>query len=98
MCFEIRRARNGLILKVEEPLDNERPPEIVCQKRYDDEADGFADFLRDLNDEFGPSASRYSPKRISIRVDPKISMKLRRVRLRQQHERYVCVQRTDHYA
>ncbi|MBC8207305.1 MAG: hypothetical protein ISR85_06155 [Kiritimatiellales bacterium] len=68
--FEIRRARNGLILKVEESLDDERPPEIICQERYDDEVDGFAEFLRYLNDEFGPSTSRHSPKRIYIKVEP----------------------------
>lgn len=68
--FEMVRARNGLVLKVEEPLDDGRAAGIVFQERYDDEVDGFADFLRYLNEEFGPSTSRYSPKRISIRVEP----------------------------
>lgn len=70
MRFEVRRARNGLVLKVEESLEDERCSEIVYQERYDDEVEGFADFLRYLNDEFGPSTSRYSPKRITICVEP----------------------------
>ncbi len=70
MCFKVRRARNGLVLEVEEPLEDERSPEIVYQEQYDDEVDGFADFLRYLNNEFGPSTGRYSSKRISIRVEP----------------------------
>ena len=70
MRFEVRRARNGLVLKVEEPIEDECSAEIAYQERYDDEVEGFADFLRYLNNEFGPSTSRYSPKRICIRVEP----------------------------
>jgi len=70
MRFKVCRARNGLVLEVEEPLGDERPPEIVYQERFDDEVEGFAEFLRYLNDEFGPSTNRYSPKRIYICVEP----------------------------
>lgn len=70
MRFEVRRARNGLVLKVEEPLEDGRSPEVVYQERYDDEVEGFGDFLRYLNEEFGPPTSRYDPKRIYIRIEP----------------------------
>lgn len=68
---EIRRARNGWILKVERPsvVDGE-PNEVVHEERHDDEVECFANFLRSLNDEFGPSTSRYSPKRVCVRVEP----------------------------
>lgn len=71
MLFEIRHAKNGLVLKVTDKYD-EGPKEIVFQEKYDDEEDVecFADFLRLLDDQFGPSTSRYSPKRIYVRVEP----------------------------
>ena len=68
--FEVRRARNGLVLNVEGPHDEEGLNEIVYQERYEDEVEGFADFLRYLNEEFGPLTSRYDPKRIHIRIEP----------------------------
>jgi len=71
MRFAIRRARNGWILTVEEPpSEDEGADEIVCQEDYDDEVECFADFLRTLDEQFGPSTSRYSPKRIYVRVEP----------------------------
>jgi hypothetical protein len=71
MRFEIRRAANGWILRANRPsLGSENDAEIVCQEDYDDEIECFADFLRTLNEEFGPSTSRYSPKRIYVRVEP----------------------------
>ena len=71
MRFEIRHAQNGWILKVETPSsDGVEANEMVCQERHEDEVDCFANFLRLLNDEFGSSTSRYSPKRIFIRVEP----------------------------
>lgn len=71
MRFEIRRARNGWILRVEHPSFEEgEPDEAVCQEKYDDEVECFADFLDAINEEFGPSTGRYSPKRICIRVEP----------------------------
>lgn len=69
----MRMAKNGHILKVcytaEETGDAE---EVVFQEKYDedDELECFADFLRVLNDQYGPSTGRYSPKRIYIRVEP----------------------------
>ena len=71
MRFEIRHAQNGWILKVETPhSEGVEADEMVCQEKYEDEVECFADFLRILNDEFGPSTTRYSPKRISISVEP----------------------------
>ena len=71
MRFEIRSAGNGWIVRVEEPSsDGGEADEFVCQDRYDDEVECFADFLRTLNDRFGPSTGRYSPKRIYIVVEP----------------------------
>ncbi len=71
MVFEIRRAKNGYILKVvnTENVATEAE-EIVYQEKYDDEVECFAEFLRYLNDEYGPSTSRYSEKRIHISVCP----------------------------
>ncbi len=71
MRFEIRRAANGWILKTQclwvDPGD---PDELVCQEEYDDEVDCFAGFLWSIDEHFGPSTSRYSPKRIVVRVEP----------------------------
>ena len=72
MRFEIRRAKNGWILKAEQPSSEANTvDEVVCQEEYgDDDIECFADFLRVINEEFGPSTSRYSPKRIYVRVEP----------------------------
>ena len=71
MRIEVRRARNGWIVRVEEPsFEDDEADEIVHEEKYDDEVECFADFLRTLDEELGPSTSRYSPKRIYIRVEP----------------------------
>jgi len=44
--------------------------EYCGQEKHEDAVECFADFLRTLNEELGPSTSRYSPKRIFIRVEP----------------------------
>ena len=71
MIFEIRNAGNGLILKM---IDNENKDnveeEIVYQEKYEDEVECFADFLRYLEEQYGPATSRYSGKRIYIEVKP----------------------------
>jgi hypothetical protein len=67
MKFEIKRAKNGWILKSEDDGDVNT---IVAQDDYADEVECFAAFLRTLSDEFGPMTSRYSPKRIYVRVEP----------------------------
>ena len=67
MKFEIRGANNGVILRID--IDGEEAQEIVYQEREGGEIEAFADFLRTIVDDFGPTTSRYSPKRIYIRVE-----------------------------
>jgi hypothetical protein len=69
--YEVRRAQNGWVLRIERPAaTGAEITELVYQERYDDEVECFADFLRALADEFGPTTSRYSPKRLYITVEP----------------------------
>ncbi|MBN1868952.1 MAG: hypothetical protein JW847_00015 [Candidatus Omnitrophica bacterium] len=67
----MRRVENGYVLKVVDQDGNAgEPKEIVYQEKYEDEVECFADFLRYLDEHYGPSTSRYSEKRIYIRVEP----------------------------
>jgi len=69
MKFDIRRVQYGVVLRVE--TDGAEPgEEIVYQEQEDGEVEAFADFLRHLVEHYGPTTSRYSPKRITIRIDP----------------------------
>lgn len=74
MKFELRTATNGAILRIE--TDDEPPAlqEIVyqCPDADDEgaEVEAFADFLRQIVECCGPQMSRYSRKRIYIRVEP----------------------------
>ncbi len=70
MKFEIHRATNGAILRVETDTQDTPPEEVVYQEREDDEIETFADFLRHLLEHYGPTTSRYSAKRIHIVVKP----------------------------
>ena len=70
MKFEIRRASNGAILRVETDPADTPPDEVVYQEREDDEVEAFAEFLRHLLEHYGPSTSRYSAKRIYVLVKP----------------------------
>lgn len=69
--FKIKRATNGLVLSVmsNEPEECE---EIVFQELDEEEnaIESFAEFLRMLDHMYGPSTSRYSKKRIYIKVGP----------------------------
>ena len=69
MKFEIRRVSNGAILRVEAEAE-EVGEEIVYQEREDDEVEAFAEFLCHVLEHYGPTTSRYSPKRIHITVQP----------------------------
>ncbi len=69
MKFEIRYASNGVILRVE-PGDEEPAEEIVYQEKEDGEIAAFAEFLDLVLMHYGPQTSRYSPKRIRIRIEP----------------------------
>jgi len=68
--FEIRSVQNGVVLKVDHGLDDVDSEEIVYQETDCNEIEAFADFLNFLNDQYGPSTSRHSPKRIRITVEP----------------------------
>lgn len=71
MQFDIRRVKNGCILKVTHTLDEGcETDEVVYQEKHDDKVDCFAEFLWYLSEEYGPSTGRHSPKRIYIRVEP----------------------------
>ena len=63
MEFKLQRAKNGIILEMEDE-------KVVFQDTEQNEHEMFADFLRYLSDNYGPSDSRYSPARIYIRVAP----------------------------
>ena len=64
MKFEIRHAQNGAILRIEHDYPEGETEEICYQETEGGEIEAFADFLRYLNENYGPSQSRYSPKRI----------------------------------
>jgi hypothetical protein len=70
MKFEIRHTNNGALLRVEHDYPEGETEEICYQETEGGEIEAFADFLRFLNDHYGPSANRYSPKRIHILVKP----------------------------
>ena len=69
MKCEIRRAQNGVVLRIEAEGD-EPAEEIVYQESEGQEIEAFADFLRTINDHYGPSTHRYSPQRIHVLVEP----------------------------
>jgi hypothetical protein len=68
MKFEIRHTNNGALLRVEHDYPEGETEEICYQETESTEIEAFADFLRFLNDHYGPATSRYSPKRIHILV------------------------------
>jgi hypothetical protein len=70
MKFEIRHAQNGAILRVEHDHREGETEGICYQETEGGEIEAFADFLRYINEHYGPSTSRYSPKRIYISVKP----------------------------
>ena len=70
LTFQIRKVKNGLVLKAILREEDSGGEEIVYQEKYDDEVECFADFLRYLDDEYGPATSRYSEKRIYITIKP----------------------------
>jgi len=61
MKLELTRIENGVLLKV-----NDGIAYLCYQEMYDNEHDAFAALLRVICDNYGPSDSRYSEKRIHI--------------------------------
>ena len=70
MKFEIRSTKNSALLRVEHDYPEGETEEICYQESDGGEIEAFADLLLFLNDHYGPSTSRYSPKRIYIVVKP----------------------------
>lgn len=68
MKFEIKRAKNGILLSVH--FTDGEFEELVYQEVEENEVEAFANFLRVLDEHYGPSTSRYSPKRIYVRMEP----------------------------
>ena len=60
--FTIERANNGFIISVDEDTS-------VYSEICDNEVHAFAEFLRYLDDNYGPMTSRYSEERIYISID-----------------------------
>jgi len=65
MKFEIRSVKNGWVLECDDD-------EIVGIEDdfYNSDVKAFAHFLRTIDDNFGPSCSRYSAERIRIDLIP----------------------------
>lgn len=70
MKIEIRNVANGVVLRIEPQQPGDEAEEIVYQERDDDEVEAFADCLRFVLEQYGPSTSRYSAKRIRVVVEP----------------------------
>jgi hypothetical protein len=70
MKAEIRRVRNGVLLRVEPDEGGDGAEEYVYQETEFGGTEAFAEFLRLLLNEYGPASSRYSPQRIHVIVEP----------------------------
>lgn len=70
MRCEIRRVKNGVVLRVEPENPAEPAEETVYQETEDNEIEAFAGFLRLLLEQYGPQTSRYSPQRIHVVIEP----------------------------
>lgn len=66
MKFEIKHHKNGWVLTTEDDEEGV----VGVEGNDEDEIDCFARFLREIANSYGPTESRYSPKRIYIRVEP----------------------------
>lgn len=62
MKFEINNALNGWVLKCEDS-DSET---MVVGAEAEDEVECFSEFLTAIDEHYGPTTSKYSPKRIRI--------------------------------
>jgi len=68
MIFEVEYAKNGSVVKVTGP--NGEADTYTFQECEGHEIEAFAELLWAILDNYGPSTSRYSPKRIYIEVRP----------------------------
>ena len=62
MKFEMTNALNGWVLKCEDS-DSET---MIVGAETEDEIECFRDFLTAIDENYGPTTSKYSPKRIRI--------------------------------
>jgi hypothetical protein len=71
MRFELRNVTNGAVLRIEYDIGDE-VEELVYQEQDEEgnDVEAFADFLRTIHEQYGPSTGRRSPKRIYISVAP----------------------------
>ena len=60
--FKIERVKNGFLIEVEDEI-------LVFSETCDNEIHAFAEFLRYLDDNYGPMTSRYSEERIYISIE-----------------------------
>ena len=70
VVFRLRLVQNGAVFEILTDADSN---DVVYQQHSeneDAEVEMFADFLRTIDDLFGPQSSRYSRKRIHIVVKP----------------------------
>ena len=66
MKFEIKKHKNGYLIKAEDEEEG-----VVYEENEADEFTAFANFLRTLTDFYGPQEDgRYSEKRIYVRIEP----------------------------
>ena len=70
MKFEIRSTKNSALLRVEHDYPEGETEEICYQETEYADIEAFSDFLRFLDEHYGPTTGRYSPKRIYISVKP----------------------------
>lgn len=57
-------------MSIDYGIEDMETEEIVYQEVDGNEIEAFADFLRFVDEHYGPSTSRYSPKRIRVLVEP----------------------------
>lgn len=66
MKFNIKRHKNGLVICLKDEAEG-----IVYSEKNEDEIEGWAQFLRELTDSYGPQDhGRYSEKRLHITIQP----------------------------
>jgi hypothetical protein len=70
MKFEIKHAKNGAIIRVKTDEPGAKWEEYTYQERDGGEIEAFADFLRTIEENYGPATNRYSKARIHIDVQP----------------------------
>ena len=71
MVFTFKTVKNGILLEAK--CLSEDPEELVFQEQYSDELselEAFSNFLYLINENYGPTTSRYSEHRIRVILAP----------------------------